>query len=54
MDISGIINNSDFDKKIEKLATKAELKAEQDITLKLQTYDSCFFIGQSYFFNDGS
>ena len=33
-DISGFIINSDLDKEIAKLATKAELKAEQD---KLQT-----------------
>ena len=39
---------------IQKLATKAESKAEQDNILKLQTYDSSAFIGQSYFINDRS
>ena len=31
-----------------------ELKEEQDKFKKLQTFDSSLFIGQSYFFNDGS
>ena len=39
---------------IKPLATKAELKAEQDKIVKLQTYDSSLFIGQSYFSNDGA
>ena len=34
-DISGLINNTDWNKKITILATKAELKAEQDKTKKL-------------------
>ena len=50
-DISGLVNNSDLDKR---LAAKAELKAEQNKTVKLKTYDSSLFIGQSYFLNDGS
>ena len=53
-DISKFINNFDLDKNIETLATKADLKAEQDKIVKLQTYDSSLYIGQSYFFNDGS
>ena len=52
-DISKFINNFDLDKNIETLATKADLKAEQDKIVKLQTYDSSLYIGQSYFFNDG-
>ena len=36
------------------LATKAELKAEQDKIVKLQTYDLSFFIGQRYFNSEGS
>ena len=36
---SDIINSSDLEKKIKKLATKAELKAEQDKIVKLKTYD---------------
>ena len=35
-----------------KLATKAELEAEQYKTVKLQISDLCIFIGQSYFIND--
>ena len=34
------------------LKRKAELKAEQDKIIKLQTYDLSPFIGQSYFVND--
>ena len=40
--------------KIKSLATKAELKAEKNKILKLQTYDLSLFIGQSYFVNDGA
>ena len=36
------------------LAAKAELKAEQDKRVKLQTYYLSLFIGQSYFNNDGA
>ena len=36
---------------VKKLAAKAELKAEQDKLVKLQTYDLSLFIGQSYFNN---
>ena len=50
--ISGFINNTDLVEQIKKSATKAELKAQQDKIEKLQTYDSCLFIGQSYFIND--
>ena len=56
-DISGFIMNSDLDKKKKKiatLATKAELKSEEDKIEKLQTYDSSLLICQSYFGNDGS
>ena len=53
-----LINESDLDRKIKEeittLATKAELKAEQDKMVKLQTYDLSLFIGQGYFINDGS
>ena len=37
---------------IKTLATKAELKAEEDKKVKSQTYNLIFFIGQSYFNND--
>ena len=52
-DISGVINNSDLDEKIAILVTKAELKTKQDKIGK-NKHDSSFFIGQSYFDNDGS
>ena len=37
-----------------KLATKTELKAEQDEIVKLQTYDLSLFIGQSYLVKHGA
>ena len=40
--------------KMKKLVTKAELKAEQDKRVKLQTYDVSLFVGQSYFVSDGA
>ena len=58
-----LVNESGLDEKIKTLATKeeikalatnAELKAEQDKVVKLQAYDLILFVGQSYFFNDGS
>ena len=36
--IAGFINNADLDKKVTTLATKAELKAEQNKILKLQVF----------------
>ena len=36
------------------LAKKAELKAEEDNIVKLQTYDLSLFISQNYFVNHGS
>ena len=39
---------------IKALATKAELKAQQDEIVKLQTYDLSLFIVQSYFHNNGA
>ena len=46
--------NSEFIKQFDlhNLATKAELKAEQDKIVNLQTYDSSPFVGQS-FISDG-
>ena len=58
-----LVNESGIDEKIKTLAskeetkalvTKAELIAEQDKIVKLQTYDLSSFIGQSYFNNDES
>ena len=47
-DIAGFINNSDLNKKVATLATKAELKAEQEKIIKLQAFDSSYFRGKSY------
>ena len=46
--IAGFINNSDLNKKVATLATKAELKAEQEKIIKLQAFDSTYFRGKSY------
>ena len=52
--IAGFINNADLDKKVAALATKAELKAEQDKIIKLQAFDSSYFRGKSHFYDDGT
>ena len=41
------INNADLNKKVATLATKAELKAEQDKILQLKSFDSSYFLGKS-------
>ena len=51
-DISGFINKSDS--KIKKLATKAELKAEQDKIVKLETYELSHFLGKNLYGDGGS
>ena len=43
-DIFGFINNSDLEKKIKILTTKAKLKAKQNKINKLETNDSSLFI----------
>ena len=53
-DIDGFVKNTDFDEKIKKLATKAELKVEQDKTVKLQTFDSSYFRGKSHLEDHGT
>ena len=35
------------------LATKAELKTEQDKIVKLEVFDSSYFLGKTFFGNDG-
>ena len=42
-DKSGFIDNSDLDKKMATLATKAELKSKQDKLAKRQSFDSSYF-----------
>ena len=40
--------------KLAPLATKVELKAEQDKIMKLQAFDSSYFHGQTHFEDDGT
>ena len=51
--ISGFIKDLDLDKKIATLATKAELKSEQDKIAKLEAFVSSYFHGKSHFEDDG-
>ena len=53
-DISGFIDSSGLDKKLATLATKADLKAEQDKIVKLQVFDSSYFCGKIHFEDDGT
>ena len=53
-DIAVFIDNSDLNKKVATLATKTELKAEQDKLTKLQAFDSSYFRGKSHFEDDGN
>ena len=48
-DISGFIDNSDLNKKLATLATKAGLKTEPDKIVKIQTLGSSYFCGKSHF-----
>ena len=52
--ISRFINDSDLNKKIETLATKAELNGEQDKLVKLETYDLNYFLGKIFVGDDDS
>ena len=53
-DISGFIDNTNLDKKIAALTTKAELKAEKDKIVELQAFDSSYFRYKSHFEDDGT
>ena len=53
-DISRFINNSDLENMIKTIATKAEIKAEQDKILKLGTYNLSYFPGKKIFRDDSS
>ena len=44
--------NSDINTKLAKLATKAELKAEQNKILKFKAFNSKYFCGKSNFEDD--
>lgn len=46
---TGFIGNSNLDKKIAKLTTKPELKAEKDKTVKIQAFYFSYFCGKSHF-----
>ena len=48
-DIAGFIDNSDLNKKVVILATKAALKAEQDKITKLEVFDWSYCCGKSQF-----
>ena len=43
-----------LDKNVATLATKAELKTEQDKLIKLQAFDSSYYRGKSHFKDDGT
>ena len=51
--ISSLSKNSDLNITLEKLAAKAELKAEKDKILKLQTHYSSYFFRKHFFDDDG-
>ena len=47
--IAGFINNADLNRKIGKLAIKAELKAEQDKIIEIKAFESSYFWGKNHF-----
>ena len=53
-DFSNLLKNSDLSTKFKALATKAELKAEQDKIVNLKALDLSCFCGKFYFGDDGS
>ena len=53
-DISGVIDNSDLDKKVATQATKAKLKAEQDKIMKVQVFHSSYICGKNHFKDDAT
>ena len=52
-DISDLVKNFDLRTKLATLATKAELKADQDKILKLQTHGLSYFLDKNCFGDDG-
>ena len=52
--IAGFISNAELDRKVATLATKAELKAEQDKIIKLQAFNSSYFQGENHSKDDGT
>ena len=53
-DISYLVKDSDLNTKLGTLATKAELKAEGDKTMKLKTHYLNYFLCKNCFGNDVS
>lgn len=53
-DISGFINNVDFNRKIATLATKEILRNEKDEIVKLEGFDLSYLRGESHFENTGA
>ena len=49
-----LVKSSDLNKKIATLATKVELKAEQDKIMKLEAFDSIYVHGKMFFGDDSS
>ena len=52
--ISNLVKNSDLNITLATLATKAELKAEQEKIVNPQAFDSSFFCGKSHFEDNGT
>ena len=53
-DISNLVKNSGLSTKLATLATKAEIKAEQDKIVKLKTFDLSYFLDIFFLSDDGS
>ena len=51
--ISNPVKIADFNAKLATLATKAELKAEQEEIVKLEAFDPSYFHGKFFFGDDG-
>ena len=47
-DISNLVNNSDLNTKLAALSIKAELEAEQDTIVKLQTHNLSDVLGKIF------
>ena len=52
-DISDLVNITDWHTKLSTLARKVELKAEQDKIVRTQTHNLSFFLGYTFFGDDG-
>ena len=52
-DISELRNNSDLNEKTKRLATKADLNAQQDKLVQLKTHNLSYFLRKKFFDDDG-